>query len=238
MQSTAGIEPLVFDVAYGSPVDSWLKDLVSGKTTFKDGALFSGVIPPQQELGFSTASLVSVTVPTLDASSTAPALLRAAVMPQQVGQAALASGPGSALQIWPMSSFRLSIGNLETRRTVRIESFTIGSAAGTSPAFPAPPNGPPQISNLLVTFMDDPSRPATNWLAWYDDFVLRGNNDDKHEQTLTLELGMPMGIGPAALTLKGYGVGIVALRTLPPLPGSPYRQLQAELYVERMEVYP
>jgi hypothetical protein len=31
---------------------------------------------------------------------------------------------------------------------------------------------------------------------------------------------------------------LVARRTLPPLPGSPYRQLQAELYVERMEVYP
>lgn len=236
---TAGIEPLVFDVSYGSPVDDWLKDLVSGRPTLKDGALFGGVVPAQQELGFSNASLVSVAIPTLDATSQAPAFLRATVVPQQVGQTVLSSGPGPALTSWPVGSFRLTVGNLETRRTTRIESFSIGSVPGTSQTSPVPPGGQPQISNLLVTFVEDPGRPATNWLAWYDDFVLRGNNDDKHELELTLELGIPLTrLGQAALTLKGYGVGIVALRTLPQVPGSTVRRLQAELYVERMEVYP
>jgi hypothetical protein len=33
-------------------------------------------------------------------------------------------------------------------------------------------------------------------------------------------------------------VGLVALRSLPPVPGAQYTRLQAELYVERMEVLP
>ena len=111
---------------------------------------------------------------------------------------------------------------------MRIEPFTISQAPGQ-----------PSISNLLVTFSVDATNPATNWLAWYDDFVVKGSNGDTYEKTFTLELGLGASFaGPARMTLTGYGVGIVALRALPVPAGSNFRLLQAELYVERMEVLP
>jgi hypothetical protein len=120
------------------------------------------------------------------------------------------------------------MGNLETGRTMRIEPFTISQAPGQ-----------PEISNLFVTFSVDATRPATNWLTWYDDFVVKGNNDDSNEKTFALELGLGLNAaGPARMTLMGYGVGIVALRALPVPAGSSTQLLQAELYVERMEVLP
>jgi len=129
---------------------------------------------------------------------------------------------------WTSADFRFTMGNLETRRTTRIEPFTIGQAAGE-----------PGISNLLVTIAVDLANPAANWLAWYDDFVVKGNNGDANEKTFTLELGLGANVaGPARMTLTGYGVGIVALRALPVPAGSSVQLLQAELYVERMDVHP
>jgi hypothetical protein len=170
----------------------------------------------------------------LDASSAAPAQLRVTITPQSVTQGVQR---GSVLSLsaariralpWTSADFRFTMGNLETRRTTRIEPFTISQAPGQ-----------PAISNLLVTISVDATSPATNWLAWYDDFVLKGNNGDPNEKTFTLELGLgPNAAGPPRMILTGYGVGIVALRALPVPAGSSVRLLQAELYVERMEVLP
>jgi len=230
----ATLEPLNFEVSLGSPVQDWLKSELLSAATFRDGAVYGGFVPAQQELDFSGAALNTVTVPLLDVSSAAPARLRVTITPQSVTQGVQR---GSVFSIttartratpWTSADFRFSMGNLETRRTARIEPFTISQAPGQ-----------PAISNLLVTFSVDATHPATNWLAWYDDFVVKGNNGDPNEKTFTLELGLGLNAaGPARMTLTGYGVGIVALRALPVPAGSSIQLLQAELYVERMEVLP
>lgn len=239
----AAVEPLVFDVSPGSPIDGWLKSWLSNNWLLKSGALFGGVVPAQQELDFLNGMLTSVTIPTLDAASTAPAFLRATVTPEATVQAALSGAVVGSVQGWTSSDFRLSIGDLETSAAVRIEPITIKavlseSTVGDQRVYTKTPTGAPALSNLLVSFAVDATHPAANWLAWYDDFVIKGNNDDSHEKTLTLELGVGKTGGPARLTLKGYGVGIVALRTLPQPAYSTLRRMQAELYVERMDVYP
>ena len=237
--SSANLEPLVFDVSLGSPVENWLKSALLGAGTLKDGALFGGFVPPQRQLDFTRAELSAVTIPVLDASSTAPALLRVTVAPSAMTQGKLTANtpfsiaPRSLRTGWSSADFRFSMSDLETRRTTRIESFTIGQPKSPATA------GQPEISNLLVTFSVDAANPATNWLAWYDDFVLKGNHSDNNEKSFMLELGIPLNTGgPARLTLKGYGVGIVALRALPAPAGSTVQLLQAELYVERMELNP
>jgi len=230
----ATLEPLDFEVSLGSPVQEWLKSELLGAAKFQDGAVYGGFIPAQQELDFSRAVLNTVTVPLLDASNAAPARLRVMITPQSLTQGVQR---GSVFSIstariratpWTSADFRFSMGNLETGRTMRIEPFTISQAPGQ-----------PEISNLFVTFSVDATRPATNWLTWYDDFVVKGNNDDSNEKTFALELGLGLNAaGPARMTLMGYGVGIVALRALPVPAGSSTQLLQAELYVERMEVLP
>jgi hypothetical protein len=228
----ASPEPLDFEVALGSPVQDWLKSSLLGAAKPQNGAVSGGFVPSQQELDFTQAELSRVTIPLLDASSTAPASLRVMITPQSVTQGALTVKILSTLTSrlrtapWTSADFRFTMGNLETRRTSRIESFTITPAAA----------GQPGISNVLVTVSVDAASPATNWLAWYDDFVVKGNSGDNNEKSFTLELGGNINAGgQAQLILKGYGVGIVALRALPAPAGSNVQLLQAELYVERME---
>ena len=231
----ATLEPLNFEVGLGSPVQGWLKSELQGAATFNDGAVYGGFVPPQQELDFSRAALNTVTVPLLDVSSAAPARLRVTITPQSVTQG-IQRGSVYSISIartraipWTSADFRFTMGNLETRRTTRIEPFTITPTSA----------GQPGISNLPVTFSVDAANPATNWLAWYDDFVVKGNSGDTNEKTFTLELGLGLNFaGPARMLLTGFGVGIVALRALPVPAGSNIQLLQAELYVEHMEVLP
>ena len=242
---SVGVEPLVFDVGLGSPVEAWLQTMLTGAATFKGGSLFGGVVPAQQQLNFQNGLLTAVTIPTLDASSNAPGFLRVTVQPEYTSQTALSATTTSNLPSWLSSDFRFTMGNLETSRAVRIESITIAaslssSSVGAQRIQTTTFSGQPAISNLLISFAVDAAHPATNWLAWYDDFVIKGNNDDSHEQSFLLELGVSSGGagGSHRLALKGYGVGLVALRTLPQPAGSTVQRLQAELYVERMDVVP
>lgn len=242
---SVGVEPLVFEVGLGSPVEAWLQSMLTGAAAFKTGSLFGGVVPAQQQLNFQNALLTTVTIPALDASSNAPGFLRVTVQPEYTAQAALSAAVPTTLPSWLSSDFRFSMGNLETSRAVRIESFTIAAALSTSQVglqriATTTSAGQPAVSNLLISFAVDAANPATNWLAWYDDFVLKGNNDDSHEQSFLLELGVGPGgtVGSHRLALKGYGVGLVGLRVLPPTAGSTVQRLQAELYVERMDVVP
>lgn len=235
-------EPLVFDVTPGSPVDAWLKSTLTGSFLRKSGSLVGGIVPAQQELDFVNGMLTSVTIPTLDAASNAPAFLRIGVAPEYTRQNALSGTTSGSLPGWVASDFSFAMDNLETTNATRIEPFAIKSVltetlAGDQRTYTTSPTGPPKIPNLFVTFTVDATHPATNWLAWYDDFVIKGNSTDDKEKTFTLSLGVGTS-GAARLTLKGYGVGIVALRTLPSSGFVSVRRLQAELYVERVEVNP
>ena len=236
-------EPLVFDVSLDSPIDVWLQSSLAGNFVLKNGSLFGGVVTAAQQLDFRNATLHSVMIPTLDASSSAPGFFRVSLAPEVMSQAPLSGATSGGSPTWLVSDFSFSMGTLETRQVVRIESFTITASTaqaqvGAQRNYASTPSQP-EVSNLLVTFVENAASPATNWLAWYDDFVLKGNNGDAQEQSFTLQLGtgQQYAVTPK-VTLNGYGVGIVALRALPPPAGTTVRRLQAELYVERLELIP
>ena len=245
-------EPIVVDVAPGTAMNFWIRDHLSGLYARRNGSLFGGIIEAGQELDFSNAMMTSVIVPTLDAASSAAGYLRLTLVPEYTNQVALSGSTASTPRSWTVKDFKFLMGNLETTRVTRIESFAATTSitettVGATRDYTTTPTGKPEVSNLLVTFEVDATDPATNWLAWYDDFVVKGNNTDANEKSFTLILGpgqsAPIGdkrsyTDPAAMKLQGYGVGIVALRALPQPFGSTVRLLQAELYVERMEVVP
>ncbi|MCY7380637.1 MAG: hypothetical protein LH467_15020 [Gemmatimonadaceae bacterium] len=90
--------------------------------------------------------------------------------------------------------------------------------------------GPPAIPNLFVTL---DARTSPGWIAWYEDFVLKGNGGAAREKSLALELRGANGV--SMITLKGHGVGIVSLRAREL--NQPRRvTLLAELYVTRLEM--
>lgn len=250
--STINYEPLVLDVAPGSPLDAWANTMLTGAQVRKNGSLSGGSIPAGQQLQFRDALMTAVTVPVLDASNTNPAYLRMTLAPEQIIQAALSAPLTGSMNSWLDSDFRLSMGTLETNGVARIEPLTgsmemSSDAIGEQRISTATP-GKRTVSNMRVTLSTTDAAPATNWLAWFDDFVIKGNNGDDKERSFTVQLGVGKRTEVSGvqrsyteanlLNLKGSGVGIIAIRALPQTPGSMIRQLQIDLYIERLEVVP
>ena len=250
--STINYEPLVVDVAPGSPLDAWANSTLTGVHVRKNGSLSGGSIPAGQQLEFRDGLITAVTVPVLDATNTNPAYLRVTIAPEQIIQTALSAPVTGTMNAWQDSDFRLTMGNLETTRVSRIEPLTaslqLSSAAIGEQRIATATPGNRTISNMRITLATSDAAPATNWLAWFDDFVIKGNNGDDKERTFTLELGVGKRTDVVGmqrsytatnlLNLKGSGVGIIAIRALPQTPGSTVRLLQVDLYMERLEVVP
>ena len=250
--STINYEPLVLDVAPGSPLDAWANSMLTGVHVRKTGSLSGGSIPAGQQLQFRDALITAMTVPVLDASNTNPAYLRFTLTPEEIIQTALGAPLNGSMNAWQDSDFQLTMGNLGTKGVVRIEPLTgamelSSSALGEQRIATATP-GKRTISNIRLTLAATDANPVTTWLAWFDDFVVKGNNGDDKELTFTLQLGVGKRTDVSGvqrnytaanlLNLKGSGVGIIAVRWLPQSATTAARMLQVDLYMERLEVVP
>ncbi len=90
--------------------------------------------------------------------------------------------------MWLPASFRLQIDGLDATKVSRIEGLTIVSKAAENPA------GEPrdlqkeaatlEISNLVMTLAESG---IAGWKAWFEDFVVKGNNADANEKNGSLE---------------------------------------------------
>ena len=250
--SATTIEPFVVNFTPGQPIQEWINATWNAPGTQRSGTLLPDMYLARPgdrafgQLAFGGASIVSVSVPTLDAASRDRGWLRGvftagssgAVSPvptaASVSQAVAASAGTGHTKQWSRGNFRLSVENLVNDGITRVESFTVGLQGITNAAGAFELVRSPQSSgfpNLLVTI--DASKAAT-WMAWYDDVVLKGNGGAASEKTFLLELMSTNGTTILA-TLKGYGVGIVALRAEPSDERDKKQRLQAELYVTRME---
>jgi len=127
------------------------------------------------------------------------------------------------------------VSGISGGKVLKVASFAVAKAASSAGSF-----GPgaqlqaartsPVFPDVFVT-IDEGS--AAAWIAWYNDFLFNGNHLAANERTFTLDLLSARSAAPVA-TVKGYGVGIVALRSNQ-VPGGP-ATLEAELYVGRMEI--
>lgn len=246
---TLRFEPVVVDVAPGSPLDSWINSTLGGAAARKNGSIFSGFVPAGEQLSFRDLFMTDITFPTLDTSSSAAGRIRVTMSPEETIQTALASsapastggGSGTRPAVWPVSAYRFSMDNLETNAVSRIESFSVTVVLTENPpgevrvATRAP--GRPVVPNLRLTINASSRAAVANWLAWFDSFVIKGNNGDNAEKTFTIDL--LTAAGQSFKSIKGYGVGIVSMRALPPATGAATAiRYQVELYMERLEVVP
>ena len=77
--------------------------------------------------------------------------------------------------------------------------------------------------------------PAQTWLEWHEDFVIRGNNDEKREKKGSLTFLGPSRQKPLA-RVNLYNLGVFSLASdRPELNADQVRRMIAELYCERME---
>ena len=73
---------------------------------------------------------------------------------------------------------------------------------------------------------------ADSFRAWFDDFVIAGNNDDDQERDGSITYNEPF--GGALATLRLFHAGIYRITDEPAIPPGPPR-VRVDLYVERME---
>jgi hypothetical protein len=246
LKHLAGIsyEPIVLSFAPTAGMISWINSGWAGTPVNKSGTVSahlgssSTAIPAQGgRLDFSDAKILTTRIPALVAGAETFQELTVSIGAPLVKRGPLIADPPASSSSAYIAGFRLAVSGLESAGVREIESFVaeapkIVSSPGADPREYSVVTLPPTFSNLVVTISESQS-PA--WIAWYNDFVIKGNSGSAQEKTFTLDLLNKSGATLA--TIRGYGVGIFALRASDKTKyGSPF--LVAELYVERMEILP
>ena len=238
-------EPITIEVGIGmsKPLSDWLVSMLRGTQAPTNGAVL--VLDSQmkvvQELNFSAALITSVSFPKLDGSSKDAARVTLEITPNTVvttkGSGAVVTTPSVKQKSSLESSFRFELDGLDTKRVTKIEAFTIKqkllteAVGGMRETIPKP--GELEIPNIRVSFSAASLEP---WTRWFEEFVLRGINDDRHEKQGRIVLLGP-NLKDELLTLTLSNIGIFALREYQAAANNDaIGPVEADLYIERMEL--
>ncbi|HWI62853.1 MAG TPA: phage tail protein [Symbiobacteriaceae bacterium] len=198
---------------------------------------------PVSKREFTNALITETTVPAMDASSKEPGYLTVKLAPEFVrfgkvsgDKANAAAGKPDAQKSWLPSNFRLEIDGLDASKVNKIDAFTVKQQAvqdsvGDARDAQREP-GKLEFPNLLLTL---PVSSADDWIAWHEDFVIKGNNGQDKEKNGTLYL-LATNRQDVLATIKFYNMGVVAIReAVSESASDTIARYEVELYVERME---
>jgi hypothetical protein len=220
-----------------------IRDLLQGKYTYVDGRLvgLDLTLQPASQVGFSQALLTRVDLPALDASSLDAGYLTIHLAPEraqeeQPGPAPANSSTSLKATQLVIKNFSLTVSGLDTKRVTRIEplSISMNYVPDQVGAVRETTTLPTKLGwgFLTVTFG---AADAPSWMAWRNDFLIKGNNANTAEKSLVLTLLAP-DLTTRLLELNGSGVGLVTLRRLPATSADAAPKYQAQLYVEQWSV--
>lgn len=191
---------------------------------------------------FTNALITETTIPAMDAASKEPGYLTIKFAPETIrnmkadGKAVTGgSTPKSdAQKTWLPSNFRLEIDGLDATKVNKIDAFTVKQTTvqddvGDARDYQHEP-GKLEFPNLTITI---PVANADGWIAWHEDFVIKGNNDQSKEKNGTLSL-LSNNRQEVLATIKFYNLGIVSINEMG-TEADGIARYQVELYVERME---
>jgi len=201
---------------------------------------------PVSERQFNQALITETTIPAVDGSSKEPAYITLKFSPEYTrvvkpsgSKADFGTYGKSEQKIWSPSNFKLEIAGLDCTKVSKIDSFTVKQTAitddiGQARDYQKEP-GKLEFPNLKITLAEST---AQSWLAWHEDFVVKGNNDEAREKSGTLSL-LSVNRQDVMAQIKFYNMGIIRAQ---PEKGEAnadqIRRIQVELYVERMEFVP
>jgi hypothetical protein len=200
---------------------------------------------PVSERQFNQALLTETTIPAMDGSSKEPSYITVKFAPEVIrtvkpgGTKADYSQYGKTAQkLWLPSNFKLEIPGLDCTKVSKIDSFTVKQTVvadniGEARDYQKEP-GKLTFPNLKITLAE---AAAQTWLAWHEDFVLKGNNGEQFEKGGTLTLLAP-DLTTVLAQIKFYNMGIFRIQTQKAEAADTVKRVQAELYVERMEFLP
>jgi hypothetical protein len=197
------------------------------------------------ERQFVNALLTETTIPALDAASKEPAYLTVKFAPEYT-RTSKPEGKGdygkygkNEQKVFLPANFKLEIPGLDCSKVNKIESFTVRQTAvtddiGDARDYTREP-GKMEFPNLKITLAEST---AQSWLAWHEDFVVKGNNDETCEKNGTLTL-FGRNLKDVLAQIKLYNLGIFLVQPdKSEANAEQTKRVQVELYVERMEFLP
>jgi hypothetical protein len=219
------------------PVYDWIAASWSMSYMRKNGSVVAAdsTLKAQSERQFFNALLTETTVPGLDASSKEPAYVTIKFAPELIktvkGTGKLGAPAKQQQKLFLPSNFRFELDGIDGTRVSKIDSFTVkqtvvGDDIGDARDYAKEP-GKIEFPNLCVTTAE--STIAT-WESWFQDFVVKGLNDDAKEKSGAIVFLAP-DLKTELARVKLFNVGIFALRRAV----RSVRHVTAELYCERME---
>jgi len=188
-------------------------------------------------LEFYNAFPTKVTISDLDGASKESCYIEVTLTPERtrrVEGGAAEARFASKQERCMRSSFTVKIPGMVTNGVSKVENLSLTRAvtqdnvgdqriATKSPAKPS-------IPNVVLTVSE---ATAKDFWAWYDSFLIKGDNGQEKERTIEVQLMGP-DMKSSVLTLQGTGVGMVAMR---PLVGNDnMARVEVELYVTRWAI--
>ena len=234
---------LRLDLSLEDPLWEWLAATLKGKARRRDVSIvaLSADRKAVSEREFLRTLVTGVTVPTADAAAKDQAFLTVKLAPEHVRAK---KGTGSTVKIPAVkqkaflgSNFKLEIDGLDCSKASRVGELTIRQTLVANPVGEtrSARSEPPRLEfpNLRISLAQATSQ---TWTAWFDDFVVKGNNDDAHERNGKLSFLTPDRKSTLA-EVRFFNLGIFRLEPEPQTSGAEQiARLQADLYCERMEL--
>jgi hypothetical protein len=222
-------EDITVDVglAMSDALFDWIAAAWTAGDQPKDGALLAvdQKFEIRTERQFTAARIAATTIPALDAASKAMPPLSIALTPASV---TLTPGAGKLQfgnlkqRLWHASHFRLDIDGLDCSKVSRIESFTVPGVVSGKVDFP-------ELAIAVAAVS------AATWMAWFQDFVINGNNGEAAEKSGQITFLLP-NLKTALATIDLHGLGIFRLEAVSGDPNQIARMV-AGLYCEQMSLH-
>jgi hypothetical protein len=212
----------------------------------KDGSIVAMdyTLTPKSERQFTQALITETTIPAVDGSSKEPAYLTVKLAPEVIRDAAPSGQktdygqPGKVEQkVFVSCNFRLEIDGLDCSKVNKVDSFTVKQTAvtddiGDARDYAKEP-GKLEFPNLKITVAETG---AQGFAEWHKSFVIEGHNDESREKGGTLTLLSPNRQN-TLLQIKFFNLGIFKIQPAKAEANTDaIRQVEVELYVERMEM--
>ena len=229
---------LQIDLSMAKPVYDWIAASWGPNLIRKAGQVLAldaqGHI--RQSRDFFGALITELTIPALDTSSRDAVALTVTFQPDLIahrwapGGGLLAPEPRPRAS-WLASNFRLEIDGLDCTHVNLVESFVLRREP------PRDPSGDPRNAAVPLDFPDLvvtlPEASGATWIAWHEDFLVGGNNDDTREKSGRLHFLAP-DMAHELGRIDLFHLGIVRLSS-DTSKGDGVARLRAEMYCERME---
>ncbi|HWM88132.1 MAG TPA: phage tail protein, partial [Kofleriaceae bacterium] len=240
------IDPIQIEIgmALSKPLLEWIRGSWRRQFSRRSGSVIHADFDfrTKFEQWFEDALITETKFPTLDGSAKEPAYLSVTLQPERVKPKA---GDGSILRgnhgihqkLWQPCNFRLDIQGVDCSYVNRIDSFSVTQRIKPlytgSTRFPEVEPTGIDFSNLVVYIGVEH---ADDFMAWYEQFIVRGDKDTRQERDGFLEFMAPDG-HTVLFTINLNRLGIHKLSVEKSEANSEQiKRYKIELYLESMEL--